>query len=159
LYKAIRKLYNTKIDNWKVNQIQLNYHLIAADFYYEIKDFKLREKSLKQVKKFIIRSKLNQQQTYIMAGYFMFQIHMDWAIEIMLPFIKSGDFDEDFIFRLISIGIYDEKKVPEGKFIELLKLAKEKNSLRYCELFGSPNMSFQLLSNRIIKDDYCKTCK
>ena len=158
LYKAIRRLYNSKIDNWKVNQLLLNYYLIAADFYYETQNYVMREKSLKKVKKLVIKSKLNQEQTYIMAGYFMFQIHMDWAIQIMLPFIKREDYNEDFIFRLISIAIYDEKKVPPANFMKLLNTAKEMNERRFCELFGAPNMSFQLLSKDEIKESYCKTC-
>lgn len=158
LYRAIRKLYNTKIDNWKVNQLLLNYHLIAADFYYETQDYQMREKSLKAVKRLILKSNLNREQTYIMAGYFMFQIHIDWAIEIMLPFIEKGDYDEDFLFRLISIAIYDEDEVSREEFIKLLEMAKETNETRYCELFGAPNMSFQLLSDQRIKDSYCTTC-
>ena len=159
LYKAIRKMYNTKIDNWKVNQLLLNYYIIAADFYYETQDFKMREKSLKNVRKLLRKSNLNREQTYLMAGYFMFQIQMEWAIEIMMPFFNSGDYDEDFLFRLISISIYNEDLVPEKKFIELLDKARELNSDRYCELFGQPNMSFQLLSNPNVKKTYCKTCK
>jgi outer membrane protein OmpA-like peptidoglycan-associated protein/uncharacterized protein YkwD len=158
LYKAIRKLYNTKIDNWKVNQLMLNYYIIAADFYYEHKDYAAREKSLKKVKRLVERSKLDQEQTYTMAGYFMFQMRMDWAIEIMLPFIESGDFSEDFLFRLLSIAIYDEKQVPETRFIRYLNMAKTLNEERYCALFGAPNMSFQLFENKTIKADFCATC-
>jgi uncharacterized protein YkwD len=158
LYKSIRKLYNSKIDNWKVNQLLLNYHLIAADFYYETKDHAARERSLKQVKKLVQRSKLDQEQTHVMAGYFMFQIHMDWAIEIMTPFIAAGDYSEDFLFRFLSIAIYDERKVSEEEFIRYLRLGRNMNEERYCALFGKPNMSFQLLRNKTIKQDYCTTC-
>ncbi len=158
LLKDIKRLYNTKIDNWKVNRLLLNYHLIAADFYYEREDVRMREKSLKEVKKFVFRTRLNQDESYRMALYFMFQMRLDWAIKLMLPYVRSGEASEEFLFSFLKIAIYDKKQVKDKQLQQFLLQAHDKNPVEYCELFGKPNMSFQLLINQDIKEDYCNNC-
>lgn len=158
LLKEMKKLYSTRIENWRINRLILNYHILAADYYYEKKDFAKREKELKEVRKFIFSSKLDMEQTYAMARYFIFQLRVDWAIELMLPWIKSKNYDEDFLFIFLSIAIYDTKKISEQDYANLMKHALHLNKDRYCKLFGYPNMSFQLLKNNTIKSEYCKHC-
>lgn len=158
LLKEMKKLYSTRIENWRINRLRLNYHILAADYYYEKKDFAKREKELKETRKFIFSSKLDMEQTYAMARYFIFQLRVDWAIELMLPYIKSKNYDEDFLFIFLSIAIYDTKKISEQDYANLMKHALLLNKERYCKLFGYPNMSFQLLKNNTIKSEYCKHC-
>lgn len=158
LLKEMKRLYSTRIENWRINRLILNYHILAADYYYEKKDFAKREKELKEVRKFIFSAKLDREQTYAMARYFIFQLRVDWATELMLPWIKSKNYNEDFLFIFLSIAVYDTKKVTEQEYTNLMKRALVLNKERYCKLFGYPNMSFQLLKNNAIKSEYCKHC-
>ncbi|HAW50752.1 MAG TPA: hypothetical protein DCX54_00250 [Flavobacteriales bacterium] len=158
-YKDIRKLYNTKIDNYKVNRLLLNYNIISADFYYDRRDFRNRIKALKQVKKYVQKAKLNRTQTFIMAKYFIYQMQIDWAVQIMSPFIKSGDYDSDFMMTYLSISIYTEKLVKQETYYEYLKIASEKYGDEFCELFRKPGMSKEYLSDLKIKSIYCENCK
>jgi uncharacterized protein YkwD len=158
LLKDMKRLYSTRVENWRINRLILNYHILAADYYYEKKDFAKREKELKEVRKFIFSAKLDRAQTYAMARYFIFQLRVDWAIDLMLPWIKNKNYNEDFLFIFLSIAIYDTKKVAEQEYTNLMKHALELNKERYCKLFGYPNMSIQLLKNTAIKSEYCKHC-
>jgi hypothetical protein len=157
-YKDIRKLYNTKIDNYIVNRLLMNYNIIAADFYYEKQDFRKRVKALKQVNRYVLKAKLNREETFVMARYFIFQMQIEWAIKIMQPFIKSGDYDADFMMTFLSIAVYDEKHVKKEKLYAYMKEASEKFPSEYCDLFGEKGMSEEFFTDLEIKSIYCTTC-
>ncbi len=158
LYKDIVKLYSSGIDKWRVKQLELNYHLIAADYFYETKKFKEREKSLKSIKQTLTNAQLSMKQTYDIARYFMFQMRIEWAVELMKPWIDKNEFDEDFIFSFLTVAIYTDDVIPKKKYYEYLKIAQQMNPERFCRLFGYPNMSFQLLEDLDIKEIYCTHC-
>jgi len=158
LYKDIIKLNALGMDAWRVKQLELNYHLIAADYFYETKQFKEREKSLKKIKDALTSANLSMKQTYDIARYFMFQMRIEWAVELMKPWIDKGEFNEDFIFSFLTVAIYTDDVVPKSKYYEYLKIAQKLNPERFCQLFGYPNMSFQLLEDLNIKEIYCTHC-
>lgn len=158
LLREAKRLYTSRIENWKVNQLILNYHIIAADYYYERKEFSKREKELRDVRKYLQSAKLSRSQTYQIARYFIFQLRVDWAKELMLPFIKKQDYDEDFLFVFLTVAVYDTKKIPEEMYSNLMQEAATLNPTRFCRLIGFPNMSFQLLNNKKIKKTFCHYC-
>lgn len=159
MLRDIRQLFtSSEIAKWQLNRLILNYSLIAADYYYDNKMFREREKALKEVKDILLSSKLDRNQTYKIANYFMFQLRIDWAIEIMKPFAEKENIDEEFLFTFLTVAIYNKEKVPQKEYEAFMKRAKEMNEKRFCKLFGFPNMSFQLLKDIAVKDLYCKTC-
>ena len=159
LLKDIKLLYNsTTIEQWMINRLILNYNIISADFYYDTKKFKERDKALDEVRKILLSSKLDRNQTYTIANYFIFQMRINWAIDIMKPFAEKKNIDEEFLFTFLTIAIYNKDKVPEPEYIEFMRRAKEMNKERFCKMFGYPNMSFQLLKDFQVKGMYCKTC-
>lgn len=157
-YKDIRKLYNTKIDNYKVNRLLLNYNIIAADFYYERQDYRNRIKALKQVKRYVLKAKLSRQQTHTMALYFIYQMQIDWAIQIMQPFIKSDDYNADFLMTFLDIAIYDEKHVKPEIYLQYTQAAAKQYPEEFCRLFGKSGMSIEFLRDLGVKSVYCNTC-
>ena len=89
----------------------------------------------------------------------MFQLRLDWAIEIMKPFAEKENIDEEFLFTFLTVAIYNKKLVPQAQYVQFMRKAKEMNNQRFCKLFGFPNMSFQLLKDVDVKSMYCKSCK
>ncbi len=158
LLKDIKALYATNLEPYKVHQLLLNYHIISADFYYENKKFREREKALTEVKKILLRSQLNRDQVLKIVNYFTFQMRIDWAIEIMKPWAEKSTIDEDFLFTFLTVAIYNKELVPEEEYEQFMLRAKEMNKQRFCSLFGYPNMSFQLLKDLSVKKIYCETC-
>lgn len=150
---------SSKIEKWQTNRLILNFNLIAADFYYDNKMFREREEALDEVRKILLSSKLDRAQTFRIANYFMFQMRIDWVIDLMKPWAKKDNIDEEFLFTFLTVAIYNKEKVPQEEYIEFMRRAKEMNKERFCELFGFPNMSFQLLKDIPIKEMYCKTCE
>lgn len=157
-YRDIRKLYNTKIDNYYVNRLLLNYNIIAADYHYEKQNFKDRNRALKQVRKYVKKAKLDQDQTLTMARYFIFQMQIDWAVEIMLPTIRSGEYNEEFLLTFLSIAVYDEKHVKPEMLYKYLETASEKYPEGFCNMFGRTGMSIEFFGDLRIKDIYCANC-
>ena len=83
---------------------------------------------------------------------------MEWALQIMRPFIKSGEYDEDFLLTYLSIGVYNEKRVPPDQLHALFEVAADKYSEGLCKLFGKPGMSIEFFSDLQIKSIYCESC-
>lgn len=158
LLKDIKALYGNDIEPYRIHQLILNHNIISADYYYENKKFKERDKSLFEVKKMLLQSQLSKEQVVLISDYFIFQMRISWAIELMKPLVVQPDIDEDFLFTFLTIAIYDNKLIPEAEYNKLLNKAKELNKERFCKLFGFPNMSFQLLKTPYIKESYCSTC-
>lgn len=159
LLKDIKALYNVGLENWRISQLLLNYHIIAADYYYETMKFEDRDRSLNEVKKILLQSQLNRDQTYQIAEYFIFQMRINWTIELMKPWAEKPTIDEDFLFTFLSAAIYNKKLVPEKEYLLFMQKAKTLNKERFCKLFGYPNMSFQLLKDVSVKNMYCQSCE
>ncbi|MBW6482791.1 MAG: hypothetical protein K0B10_07000 [Vicingaceae bacterium] len=159
LLKDIKSLYNLGIENWRISQLLLNYHIIAADYYYETMKFEDRDRSLNEVKKILLQSQLNRDQAYQIAQYFIFQMRLNWTIELMKPWAEKPTIDEEFLFTFLSAAIYNKKLVPENEYLKFMEKAKTLNKERFCSLFGYPNMSFQLLKDVSVKNMYCQSCE
>ena len=158
MLREIRSLSNSNIEAWMINRLVLNYNIISADYYYDNKRFKEREKALLNVKKPLFSSNLDRDQSFKIANYFMFQSRIDWAIDIMKPFAIKENIDEEFLYTFLTVAIYNKEKVPEKEYIGFMNRAKKLNKERFCKLFGFPNMSFQLLKDISVKRLYCETC-
>lgn len=156
--REIKLLNSSNIEKWMINRLILNYNLISADYYYDSKKFNEREKALEEVKKALFSSNLDRDQSFKIANYFMFQLRIGWAIDIMKPFAIRDDIDEEFLFTFLTVAIYSKEKIPENEYIIYMERAKKMNKERFCKLFGFPNMSFQLLKNIQVKRLYCDTC-
>jgi len=159
LLREIRALGNTSIEKWMINRLVLNYNIISADYYYDNKKFREREKALKSVKSTLFSSKLDRDQSLRIANYFMFQLKIYWAIEIMKPFALKENVDEDFLYTFLTVAIFDKEKVTEKELVGFMKKAKKLNKERFCNLFGFPSMSFQNLKSLEVKKLYCESCK
>jgi hypothetical protein len=158
LFKEVKDLYKTKIENWKVNQLFLQYNLIAADYYYEKRNYTERERALKEAKKLLVQSNLNRDQIYKIANYFIFQLRIKWAIELMKPMAFNDEIDEDYLFKFIQIAMYDQDQISKSEFIQLMQKANAINPDRFCKLFSRPYMSIQLLEDPKIKKEFCSSC-
>ena len=158
LLKEIKLLYSSDIEKSKISQLILNYNLVAADVYYETNKFKERDKALAEVQRVLLQSSLTRDETFKVANYFIFQMRIDWTIQLMKPLATQPTIDEEFLFTFLSVAIYNKELVPAIEYIEFMKRAKQMNEKRFCSLFGFPNMSFQLLKDLSVKELYCNTC-
>jgi hypothetical protein len=67
--------------------------------------------------------------------------------------------DENLVFAYASLCTHFQDKLSSAKFVATMKKAREMNSKRFCKLFGAPYMSFQVMDNPFIKEEFCKYCE
>ena len=85
-------------------------------------------------------------------------MQIDWAVQIMLPFINKGDYDEEFLITFLNIAVYDEKHVPEEKLHEHFLTVSEKYPDAFCKMFDKSGMSLEYLIDLRLKSIFCDTC-
>jgi hypothetical protein len=76
-----------------------------------------------------------------------------YASSLLEPYLNEKA-DENLVFAYISIASHLPDKFYSRKFAQALSIARNKDSQRYCKLFGEPFMSFQVLDNPEIKKEY-----
>jgi hypothetical protein len=73
--------------------------------------------------------------------------------------LNKKELTENAVFTYITSSAQIERKLYSRNFELAMHKASELNSRRFCELFGTPYLSFQLLENPFIKKLYLtKNC-
>lgn len=159
LRKEIKSLYGSKIPRSSVHKLMLGFYLVAADYYFEQKEFDKRDKALGEIRELFMKDDLDSADIDRISDYFIFQMRIKWAMDIIKPVIhKNEEVNEHFLFKFLTIMVYDDDLKETEKYYDYFKQAASVNKDRFCKLFGYPNMSFQLLSDQKIKSIYCSEC-
>lgn len=83
-----------------------------------------------------------------------------FASKILEPFVKEENPDEKLLFAYASFCAQEPELVNSRMFVIGLEKAEKVNHDRYCKLFGEPFLTFQVLDNPLVKQDYNKAgCK
>jgi hypothetical protein len=77
-----------------------------------------------------------------------------FASNILAPFITNEKVDEQLLFTFISFCAQEPELVNSRLFVVALQKAEKANHDRYCKLFGQPYLTFQVLDNPLVKQDY-----
>lgn len=98
----------------------------------------------------------NLKLAYIFAKFKDYQ----FASNLLANYIKEDDVSEPILFAYISFASHIPDLVNSRVFSNALKKAEKANHEKYCKLFGPPFLSFQVLDNPLVKEDYNKAgCK
>lgn len=83
-----------------------------------------------------------------------------FAANILAPFVTKEKPDENLIFSYISFCAQEPDLVNSRLFVGALQKAEKANHERYCKLFGQPYLTFQVMDNPLVKQDYFRLgCK
>jgi uncharacterized protein YkwD len=159
IIKNIKTLFNTKVDKKMVNQIYLNYYILVTDMYKKNQKYKYRDDAVGLVKKYYKTVEATQKDYLILSNYFVSHGRKDYALEVLQPLIESGEYTEDILFAYLSLTVPDFNSYEKNSTISLMKKAKELNKDKFCKLFGTDKLKFQLFKSEELKDMYCETCK
>jgi hypothetical protein len=94
----------------------------------------------------------NLKLAYIFARFRDYK----FASNLLADFVKQDNVTEQVLFAYISFGAHVPEVVNSKIFATSLKKAEKANHDRYCKLFGEPYLSFQVLDNPLVKEDYNK---
>ncbi len=150
--------YNDVIDAEKLKRLSTNFHLLSADYYYDKGDIRERKKSLETAFSNIMSSENSIAESIMYAQYFMFQLQIKWAAEILEKELKKG-FQLELAEQLISISSYPSAEISHERIGELLINVKQKNTERFCELFSSKKAHYLYLKSDKVKKEWCNSCK
>ncbi len=83
-----------------------------------------------------------------------------FATNILAPFVKKDKPNEQLVFACVSFCAQESELINSRLFVTALQKAEQINHDRYCKLFGQPFLTFQVLDNPLVKEDFNKVgCK
>ncbi len=94
----------------------------------------------------------NLKLSYVFARFRDYK----YACNLLAPFVKKDKTNEQVLFAYISFCAQVPELVKSHLFVTALQKAEKINHARYCKLFGDPFLTFQVLDNPFVKDDYNK---
>lgn len=157
--KVIDGLYGAEIPKKTVDGLNLEFQFKVIDTYdtTEAGDA-IVEAATNKIKSFFNLEESTWQNAYKLALVFMQHKDPKFALSLMEPFIDNKKVSKNFVFTYVGLCTNFKDKIMSDSFVKAMKTAAKKDKDRYCKLFGAPNLSFQILDNPFIKEDYCKTC-
>lgn len=158
--KGIDALYNGKITQQYVDALNLEYQFKVMAYLDSVdSENDLVDASLDRIKK-IFNVEGSSWQNALKLGYIFISYNdLDYACKVMAPFLEDEGVDKELYFAYITAAAPDENKLFTKEFRVAMEKAKKADSSRFCKLFGTPYLSYQLLENPLIKEDYCDSCE
>ena len=149
---AIDGFYKTDLQKKAVDGLNTEWNFKQIDYYDTIEGMEDKvEACVQRIKKFYDFKGTSWQNALKLAYVFTRSKEYNFSANLLEPFIKAPDVDENLLFDYISIASHIPAKFFSRNFSDALAKAKEKNPERYCKLFGDPFMSFQVLDNPNVK--------
>jgi len=130
--------------------------------YMYNREYDKKNKTLKSIYYKYKNTQPSSSDLLSMAQYFVAYAKLDWAIKLLKPYITKVDVDEDLLFYYINLTIFDNKIIKKASYKQILLNAIDINQKRFCKMFNAANnggVSFQLLRFKILKTNYCQSCK
>ena len=153
--QEIDALYKTKIAKKLVDGINIEWQFKIMESLDTLENAEpLIEACITKIKSFYNFKEATWQNALKLAYAFTRGKDYKFSSNVLEPFLKVENVNENLLFSYISIASHLPEKFFSRTFSDALHKAKERNPERYCQLFGEPRMSFQVLENPNAKKDY-----
>ena len=164
LQNGIQGLYSgIKVPKERIDVLNLEHQFKIIDALEPIEGAKATvQKSVDRIRVIYKIDGTSWQNALKLSYIFIRNNDYEYAMKILEPFIDKMDkepVDENLLYCYIALCSYYPEKQNNSKFVQMLRKAHQYNPKRYCKLFGAPYMSFQILDNPFVKEDYCKWCE
>ena len=162
LGKQINELNKTGIHPSLLERLKINYHLLLSQYLTYEKDFRGKSKSIKTIYHHYRKLALQEEEALSLAKFMASNSEFKLAEDVLYPKVKSENVSEDLLFYYLNLTIGNPRSIRTTFYQGLLEKAVSLNKARYCELFlpkPQGGFSFQLKSDKILKDSYCENCK
>ncbi|MCP4441246.1 MAG: hypothetical protein GY810_20265 [Aureispira sp.] len=143
-------------NDYVIEKLKLNYHLAAADYFFDMQEYQKRNESLLYVKEYFERQDMQEGETVILAKYFNRNYRFGWAIDLLEPFVLNKSKNEEAIYTFLQTQTLLKGDKVISKFPEIWDRALSLNKKRFCR-WGNAN--FQLLYGEDFKPFYCTNCE
>lgn len=141
----------------EIARLKLNFHLAAADYFYQKFEYEKRGNSLKYVREHYASQNLKIDEALYLAKYFNQNYRFQWAIDLLKNSLKTAPLHEDTYFTYVQTSslLQDFNLALETPYLESLEKALKMNKSRWCAWM---NTNYQLMQNTDFKTVYCARC-
>ncbi len=157
----IDNLSKTNIDKKAINNLNAEWQFKLMDYYDTIPNSEAQiEGCLSKIKSFYNIEESSWQNNLKLANIFA-KAKLYWdAASILEPLLNSKDVNEKICWNYISIASHLPEKFQSRSFALAINLLQKYNPNAYCQMFGAPYLSFQVLENPHIKKEFLNSnCK
>lgn len=119
--------------------------------------FKKKKYHNNEIKRYIKPAKLDSHDIFELASYYAFFKDYRYAYMLTKRLVyRNATFDETVFFLKLIYYLHGSlsKKTIIRHFKRIAKLKGEE----FCKYFNSPNLNFQILDDKEIREIYCQTC-
>lgn len=157
----IESLYKTEIPKKYVDALNTEWQFRIIEVYDTMESgAPVVEASINKIKAFYNFKDGSWQNALKLSYIFARFKDYKFASNILAPFVKEEKPDEQLLFAYVSYCAQEAELVNSRMFVTALEKAEKANHNRYCKLFGQPYLTFQVLDNPLVKQDYNKAgCK
>lgn len=155
MQQEIDALYKSKLDKKQVDGLNIEWQFKIMESLDTLEGAEAQvEACVTKIKNFYDFKEASWQNALKLAYVFTRGKDYKFSAQVLEPFLKVENVDEVLLFSYLSIASHLPEKFYSRTFSDALHKAKERNPERYCQLFGEPRMSFQVLDNPHAKKEY-----
>jgi hypothetical protein len=161
ILNSIEALKRLPIDESLIKRLQVNYYIVKTQDAYNRRDYKTRDKAIREVYWLYNKLPLSDWDRLSLAKYLSYYSQFEWAENTLEKRIKEIDVEEELIFFYIALTIGRPDRVKQPAYRTFILNAIEKNNTRFCEFFlpfSQGGFTFQLLDSRFLRENYCENC-
>ncbi len=159
LQSEIDRLYGSDLDSSTINKLNLELQFkIIKQFNVPGSPVPIVEACFVKIKSIFTTEETSWQNSMKLASIFAEYGDYTFAANLLGPHLKTEGVSDDLVFLYITICASSNSLFISNEFIEALRIAKTKNPYRFCQLFGDPYLTFQILDNPNVKAIYCEDC-
>ena len=156
--QTINSLYG-KLDSNYVNGLNIEWQFKIMETLDTMANSEaLIDACIARIKQFYNIKEATWQNALKLSSVFTRAKDYSYAATLLEPYLSMPNVNENLVFMYISCASRVQEKYYSRTFAKALEIAKEKNSTRYCKLFGEPFMTFQVLENPEVKRVYQTSC-
>lgn len=162
LKKLLEEVKKTDIDPTLVKRLEINYHLLLAQYLVYEKKFREKRKSINIIHQQYKNLELKDTEVLSLAKFLATYSEFKAAEEVLYSRLSSDHVPEDLLFYYIELTIGNPEKTSTSAYKGILQKALDTNVQRYCRLFlprSQGGFSFQLKENPVLKSSYCGRCE
>ena len=114
-----------------------------------------RQACIDKIKSFYNFKEGNKQNALKLAYAFARAKDYKFAGDLLEPYLQGAD--AKLLYAYVAIASHVPEKFFSHKFSFALNEVRQKDPVKYCKLFGSPFLSFQIMDNPDIKKSYLQS--
>ncbi len=157
MQRRIDAFYKTEVPKKYVDALNVEWQLKVIDAIdTSAAGEVIVQACIDKIKSFYNIKESTWQSNLKLADVFARAKDFKYASQLLAPFITTEGVNEQVVFAYASYCAKLPELYKSLTFATALEQAEKLNHDRYCKLFGAPNLTFQILDNTIVKEQYDK---